>query len=110
MVQIKVTGGECPQPEIDAYIARGLQKYGNGNLSGIDIHLDGEFVELTYHTAPKPFSRLRRITGYLVGDMGRWNNAKRAEESQRVKHSVAAGATFEHPFPEVELPTAPASL
>ena len=33
-----------------------------------------------------PFSRIRRITGYLVGDMDRWNDAKKAEESQRVKH------------------------
>nr|WP_204435813.1 anaerobic ribonucleoside triphosphate reductase [Amphibacillus cookii] len=30
--------------------------------------------------------RIRRITGYLVGDMKKWNTAKRAEESQRVKH------------------------
>lgn len=32
------------------------------------------------------FERIRRITGYLVGTMDRWNNAKRAEESERVKH------------------------
>lgn len=33
-----------------------------------------------------PFNRIRRITGYLVGDMNRWNNAKRAEERDRVNH------------------------
>ena len=33
------------------------------------------------------FSRIRRITGYLVGDISKWNNAKRAEEHDRVKHS-----------------------
>ena len=32
------------------------------------------------------FERIRRITGYLVGTLDRFNNAKRAEESQRVKH------------------------
>jgi ribonucleoside-triphosphate reductase len=32
------------------------------------------------------FARIRRITGYLVGDLSRWNNAKRAEEKDRVKH------------------------
>lgn len=32
------------------------------------------------------FSRIRRITGYLVGDMDRWNDAKKAEEADRVKH------------------------
>ena len=39
-------------------------------------------------TDGKPFERIRRITGYLVGTLDRFNNAKRAEESQRVKHSL----------------------
>ena len=30
--------------------------------------------------------RIRRITGYLVGSLDRWNSAKRAEERERVKH------------------------
>jgi len=34
------------------------------------------------------FERIRRITGYLVGTMDRWGNAKRAEEHDRVKHEV----------------------
>lgn len=34
------------------------------------------------------FERLRRITGYLVGTLDRWNDAKKAEEKARVKHSV----------------------
>lgn len=33
------------------------------------------------------FERTRRITGYLVGTLDRWNNAKRAEEKDRVKHA-----------------------
>ena len=36
----------------------------------------------------KPFERIRRITGYLVGTLDRFNNAKRAEEHDRVKHSM----------------------
>ncbi len=32
------------------------------------------------------FERIRRITGYLVGTLDRFNNAKRAEEHDRVKH------------------------
>lgn len=35
---------------------------------------------------PVPFQRIRRITGYLVGDLNRFNNAKRAEVDDRVKH------------------------
>ena len=30
--------------------------------------------------------RIRRITGYLVGTMDKWNDAKKAEERDRVKH------------------------
>lgn len=35
-----------------------------------------------------PFQRIRRITGYLVGDLGRFNDAKRAEVEDRVKHGM----------------------
>jgi len=35
------------------------------------------------------FERLRRITGYLVGSLERWNDGKKAEEHDRVKHNVA---------------------
>lgn len=34
------------------------------------------------------FDRIRRITGYLVGTTDRFNNAKRAEERDRVKHGL----------------------
>lgn len=34
------------------------------------------------------FERIRRITGYLVGTVDRFNNGKRAEEHDRVKHSI----------------------
>ena len=36
----------------------------------------------------RPFERIRRITGYLVGTLDRFNNAKRAEEHDRVKHGI----------------------
>lgn len=34
------------------------------------------------------FERIRRITGYLTGTLDRWNNAKKAEEKDRVKHGM----------------------
>ena len=34
------------------------------------------------------FERIRRITGYLVGTLDRFNDAKRAEVKDRVKHAV----------------------
>lgn len=36
------------------------------------------------------FERLRRITGYLVGTLDRWNDGKKAEERERVKHSISS--------------------
>ena len=38
------------------------------------------------------FERIRRITGYLVGTLDRFNNGKRAEEGDRVKHDVSCCA------------------
>ena len=35
------------------------------------------------------FDRIRRITGYLVGTTDRFNDAKRAEEKDRVKHTLS---------------------
>ena len=34
------------------------------------------------------FERIRRVTGYLTGDLSTWNDAKRAEERDRVRHGV----------------------
>ena len=34
------------------------------------------------------FERIRRITGYLVGTTDRFNNGKKAEEKDRVKHGL----------------------
>lgn len=47
------------------------------NINGIDMV--GEGVG---------FDRIRRVTGYLVGTLDRFNDAKRAEERDRVKHSL----------------------
>ena len=85
--QITVTGGTLPQEEINAYVARAREKYGREPQS-IDIRVDGDFVDLSYDFGPTPFQRIRRITGYLVGTLERFNNGKRAEERDRVKHSV----------------------
>ncbi len=49
----------------------------------IDIARDGEEVMVGKGVR---FERIRRITGYLVGTMNRWNNAKKAEEKDRVAH------------------------
>ena len=86
---VNVTGGALEQQEIDAYIARAKEKYGKEPF-GIDIKVDGDYVELSYDFGNQPFQRIRRITGYLVGTLDRFNNGKRAEERDRVKHQISA--------------------
>ena len=48
---------------------------------------DGK-IDLDYQFHGEPFERIRRITGYLTGNLTTWNNAKRAEERERVKHNT----------------------
>lgn len=86
-ISIKIVGEELPEEEIREYIARGREKYGK-RLKGLELHPDGEEIGIYYNLAYVPFNRLRRITGYLVGDLSRWNNGKRAEQADRVKHGT----------------------
>ena len=74
--------------EIRAYIRRGNLQNMNTIVDGLNLVVDGEDIEITYDLAPVPFDRIRRITGYLVGTMDRWNDAKAAEEHDRVKHTM----------------------
>lgn len=86
---ITVTGGEIPAREIEAYKARAVEKFGR-MPSAIDIQLvDNGEVVLGYHFPSAKFDRIRRITGYLTGTLDTWNDAKRAEEHDRVKHGAA---------------------
>ena len=49
--------------------------------------VDEENAREVFYWQPVDFQRIRRITGYLVGTTDRWNDAKRAEEKDRVKHA-----------------------
>jgi anaerobic ribonucleoside-triphosphate reductase len=57
-------------------------------LKKVEISLadDGESVKVKYTFDSVGFERIRRITGYLVGTLDRFNDAKRAEVEDRVKH------------------------
>ncbi len=86
---VKVTGGTLPNNDIEAYIARGRKQRPDAVLTSLHIEVDGDYVELTYTYNEMPFERIRRITGYLVGSLERFNNAKRAEVTDRVKHEIS---------------------
>ena len=59
------------------------------NVSKIVVNLcDNGCVDLNYVAHNTKFERIRRICGYLVGTLDRWNDAKQAEERDRVKHDT----------------------
>ncbi|MBE6840113.1 MAG: hypothetical protein IJN05_09225 [Ruminococcus sp.] len=88
-MNINVTGGSLEQNEIDAYIEYGKNKYPERQITAMDINIDNDFVDLKFYFRPVKFERIRRITGYLVGTTDRFNDAKKAEVQQRVKHSLS---------------------
>ena len=85
---VTVVGGTLDEAEVNNYIAYVNKKNPNRTIKSLRIEPDGDYVNLSYEFEPVPFERIRRITGYLVGTMDRWNNAKRAEEQDRVKHGI----------------------
>lgn len=88
-VEVKVNGlNDISEKEILNYINY-VKQNSNETLSSLTISDAGNgAVSLDYQTQPAQFERIRRITGYLVGTIDRFNNAKRAEEHDRVKHGL----------------------
>lgn len=75
------------EKEAEVYVDQAVKKYGN-RLKEVTVQPDPEdndYVTMSYKLT-QPFERIRRITGYLVGTLDRWGNAKRSEERDRVKH------------------------
>jgi hypothetical protein len=75
---------EC---EARAYYDRAYEQYG-AQLRSVCVVFDGDYAGIDCAVHAHPFERIRRITGYLVGTLDRFNEAKRAEERDRVKHAV----------------------
>lgn len=85
---VSVKNGTMPEEEILAYVKHVEQNNQGRTIESMTIEIDGEFVNLSYVLKPIPFERIRRITGYLVGTMDNWNDAKKAEERDRLKHNI----------------------
>lgn len=81
--------------EADAYIQHIMNKYPEANISKLEINVDGNYVNLEYEFEPQNFERIRRITGYLVGTLDRFNPGKLAEVKDRVAHSLGDTADLE---------------
>ena len=81
---------DLTKEEAEVYINMVKEKLGDSfdNVKAIQVFDTGDgnvdIKYLIYET--KKFERIRRITGYLTGNLDTWNNAKRAECEERVKH------------------------
>lgn len=69
-ITVNITGGELSELEQQFYLNNAYERFGS-NLYQVDFEVDGEYVNVKYHTHEVPFERIRRITGYLVGTMER---------------------------------------
>lgn len=86
---INTKGESISQEEIEEYIKYVKEKNPDKEIAELNLNVNGDFVDLSYtFSNDVPFERIRRITGYLVGTLDRFNDGKRAEEKDRVKHDV----------------------
>ena len=83
-----IKNGDVNAAEEEAALKMLSEKHGGENIYKVELTPNGEYVDVKYYTR-SPFERIRRITGYLVGTLDRFNNAKAAEERDRVKHGLA---------------------
>ena len=87
-MKIEVIGERLPPEEIEAYKRYVQEKNPDRKISRLTLKPDGEYIDIDYEAETVPFERIRRITGYLVGSLDRFNDAKLAEEADRVKHDI----------------------
>ncbi len=87
-MKVTVNGGTMSQAEIDEYVRRIRKKHPDRIINELTLTINGKYVDIRYNYDTVPFERIRRITGYLVGTLDRFNDAKKAEESQRIKHEI----------------------
>jgi hypothetical protein len=83
-----IEDGELAQGEAEEYIRMLRAQHPDRIIRHVTFKVDGEFVDASYTYDTVPFDRIRRITGYLVGSLDRFNDAKHAEVLDRVDHSI----------------------
>ena len=78
---------EMEDNEIKNYIHK-VMKLDKGILTELNVNIDdNDNVELIYTFHNQPIARIRRVCGYLTGSVNCWNDAKKAELRDRLKHA-----------------------
>lgn len=84
---VTVRGGTMCAAEQQAYVEEMRRRHPDKIFTEMTLTIEGDEIRVDYVYEPVPFERIRRITGYLVGTLDRFNNAKRREVDDRVKHT-----------------------
>jgi hypothetical protein len=82
-ITINTYGGELTEQETDLILSKAKEIKGCDHVT---VNIDGDWLDVKYNIMS--FVRLARITGYLTTTVDRWNDAKRAELKDRVKHDT----------------------
>lgn len=85
-IKIEVVNGTLSEEEIEEYKKFITEKY-KDPIDKIILLIDGDYVNIKTIFKPTKFERIRRITGYLVGTLDRFNDGKLAEVKDRVPHN-----------------------
>lgn len=83
---LQISDGRISEQEAQEYVAEMKRRHPDKQFTKMLLTIEGEDVRIDYEYEPVPFERIRRITGYLVGTLERFNDAKRSEVEDRVKH------------------------
>ena len=94
-IKVTATNFKPSTDELKAYVTRARELVTESesgdiadDITSIKVTLcDDGGIDLNYIAHHQKFERIRRVTGYLVGTLDRWNDAKQAEEKDRVKHN-----------------------
>lgn len=85
-ITVYVYDGEMGNDELTATVDMLIEQNPDKIFKTMSFSIDGDYLDVSYTYDSKPIDRIRRITGYLVGTLDRFNDAKRAEVNDRVKH------------------------
>ena len=85
-IKIEVVNGTLSEEEKAEYKKFVIEKY-KDPIDKIILVIDGDYVNIKTIFKPTKFERIRRITGYLVGTLDRFNDGKLAEVKDRVPHN-----------------------
>ena len=88
---VVVEGGTISDEEKQYYIDFIKEAHPDVQYERLEVKIDGDMAHINAIAPDTPFDRIRHITGYLVGTLDKFNNAKREEEKSRIKHGFSTG-------------------